>query len=173
MKNDPYQRVVDRVLTFWSQIEVAARAHQVPAGVLAGLVCQESAGKPDAKRHEPHYRWLFGIKPEHKISLPPGLRLVEDMALQKWSWGLCQVMGAVAREYGYAGHLEELLTDTATNLDLGARHLARQMKRARGDVRGALQAYNSGSIEVKNPDPYCDKVLAWVARLPQFVLTPK
>ena len=157
-REEPRQPVVDRVLAFWPEIVVAARAHGLDPATLAGLVCQESAGKPDAKRHEPGYRWDFGDDPHEHPTLPPGLSLSEDLELQKWSYGLCQIMGAVAREHGFAGHLEELLTDTAANLELGARHLARQMKRANGDARQALLYYNGGGDQA-----YDDKVLAWAA----------
>jgi hypothetical protein len=156
LREDPRQQVVDKVLAFWPEIVVAARAHGQDPATLAGLVCQESAGNPEAKRHEPNYRWDFGDDPHEHPTLPPGLSLAEDLELQKWSYGLCQLMGAVAREYGFAGHLEELLTDTATNLDLGARHLAKQMKRAKGDIRQALLFYNGGGNQL-----YDDKVLAW------------
>jgi hypothetical protein len=155
-REDPRQQVVDKVLAFWPEIVVAARNHVQDPATLAGLVCQESAGNPEAKRHEPNYRWDFGDDPGERPTLPADVSLAQDLELQKWSYGLCQLMGAVAREYGFAGHLEELLTDTATNLDLGARHLAKQMKRAKGDIRQALLFYNGGGDQ-----SYDDKVLAW------------
>ena len=72
------------------------------------------------------------------------------------SYGLCQVMGAVAREHGYSGHLEDL-ADPAINLDLGAKHLRAKIKQAHGDLRGGLLLYNGGGNKA-----YPERVLAWV-----------
>jgi hypothetical protein len=156
-RQDPRQRVADRVLAFWPEIVVAARKRGISPAIMAGLVCQESAGDPQARRYEGHYRWLFGDDAHEKACLPEGVDLAEDLVLQRYSWGLCQVMGAVAREYGFAGHLEEL-ADPAVNLGLGARHLANKIKQAKGDLRRGLLLYNGGGYKA-----YPEKVLAWAA----------
>ena len=156
-RTDPRQPVVDRVLGFKPYIVVAARKYGLPWELLAGLVCQESAGKPSARRHEPKYRWLYGDGPGERPNLPADVTLSDDLILQKWSYGPCQVMGAVAREYGYAGHLKGLL-DPEINLEYGARHLANKIKQAHGDVRGGLLLYNGGGDKA-----YPDRVEAWAA----------
>ncbi len=154
---DPRQPVVDRVLAFWPEIVVAARAHELEPAVLAGLVCQESAGKPSARRYEPKYRWLYGDGQGEHPNIPADVTLSDDLIIQKWSYGLCQIMGAVAREYGYAGYLKGLL-DPAVNLEYGARHLANKIKQAHGSVSFGLLLYNGGGDK-----QYPDKVLAWAA----------
>jgi len=45
-----------------------------------------------------------------------------ERILQRTSWGLMQIMGAVARERGFRGWLTELC-DPAVNLEWGCRHL--------------------------------------------------
>jgi len=65
----------------------------------------------------------------------------QEFADQDNSWGLMQVMLAVAREYGFAGTPEELC-DASVNITIGCMHLDRCLARARGDVFAALCRYN-------------------------------
>lgn len=156
-RTDPRQPVIDRVLGFKPEIVVAARAHSLDWWLLAGLACQESSSDPWAVNPEPLYRYLVGDDPGERLMKPAIESLADDLALQKISWGLCQVMGGVAREYGFAGWLTQLC-DPAVGLEYGARHLAAKIKQAHGDVRAGLQFYNGGG----NPD-YASQVLAWAA----------
>lgn len=159
-RTDPRQAVVDRVLALWPEITVAAWAHALDPATLAGLVSQESQGDPWAVNVEPLYRYLVGDDPGEHLSNPAIESLQDDLALQKISWGLCQVMGGVAREQGFAGWLTQLC-DPAVGLETGARHLAAKIKQAHGDLHAGLQLYNGGG------DPrYADKVLAWAAYFP-------
>ena len=63
---------------------------------------------------------------------------------QQASWGLMQVMGAVAREHGFREPFLPQLTDINTGLHYGCKHLAAQLARTRGDVDKALESYNGG-----------------------------
>lgn len=156
MFSDPRLRVVERVKCFWPDIVRAAASKGLPPALLAGLVCQESAGDPQARRFEGHYRWLFGDDIHEKIKLPSDVDLADDLVLQHYSWGLCQIMGAVAREYGFAGYMKELSEKPDLNLDIGVRHLSNKIRQARGDIRRGLLLYNGGGNR-----HYPDKVLAW------------
>src|SRR5258708_9578726 len=60
------------------------------------------------------------------------------------SWGLMQVMGQVAREFGFAEESLPELCDPATGVDVGCLVLAKRLARARGDVPAALLAWNGG-----------------------------
>ena len=104
--------VLARVIVLFALIERAAVRHKLDPYVLAGLVCQESGGEPDAARPEPIYKWLFGKTAKHKARvlklLPQWRTLTQDYYMQKISYGLCQVMGAVAREVGLEGYLTRL-----------------------------------------------------------------
>ena len=125
--------------------EVAAR-HGLDPDLVAGIVLTESAGNAWAIRQEPTYKWLF--QPEK--SKPRGSTLETELVMQKTSWGLMQIMGAVAREYGFRGWMPELCLPE-TNLEYGCTHVAVQMKRYKGDVDSALAAYNAGAAR-KNED---------------------
>ncbi len=65
----------------------------------------------------------------------------------------CQVMGAVARERGFAGPYLAELVDPAVNLNVGCAHLAGQLAWANGAEMRALAAYNGGRMGNAAP-PY-------------------
>ncbi len=153
--------VLARVRRHWPLIAAAAREHGLAPEVLAGLVAQESRGEAWATRPEPLYRWLFGddAVEARRLRMPRLRRLVAlDLYEQRISYGLCQVMGAVARELGWSGWLTELCRPEV-GLAYGARHLANLVKAAGGDLARGLLRYNGGG------DPgYPGKVQAWAAR---------
>lgn len=95
--------------------EVAAR-HSIPPAIFKGLVTHESAWNVRAFRNEPK---------------------IGDA-----SRGLTQVLLRTAQSEGYTGTAEGLF-DPATNLEYGARYLARQYRRWQ-DWPAALAAYNGG-----------------------------
>ena len=118
----------------------AADHHGLPPDIVYGVCMQESGGNPLAARYEPAYRWLV-----HDTRLRPMdcTRDTEEV-LQKISWGLMQVMGAVLREQGYGGWLTNVSGDIELQLDAGCKHLARAVRRW-GSVEAGLAAYNAGS----------------------------
>jgi soluble lytic murein transglycosylase-like protein len=63
-----------------------------------------------------------------------------------------QLMGATARELGFSEEPAQLCAPEV-NIELGARYLARQLARAKGDTRLALMRYNGTAA-------YADLVLA-------------
>lgn len=65
-----------------------------------------------------------------------------------------QLMGQVARELGFNGHLASLC-DPAVGLEWGCHYLANKLKDVNGDVHMALQRWNGGG----NPN-YADQVIA-------------
>ena len=130
-------------------------------GISPALVCaiveQESSWDPWATRFEPRYRWLYpfgGI-----IKSPCRTSNEMEIECQKTSWGLMQVMGAVAREYGYPDYLW-LLLHPEVGLSWGCRHFAAQLDRYDDDIEKAVSAYNAGHATSKNYDTYTSRVLA-------------
>lgn len=159
------EAVVSLVRSYGPLVRKIAEQAGVSASVLAGLVCQESQGKTWASRPEPFYRWIWGGKsstlPLLKRLLPNWRTPEQDHYMQRVSWGLCQVMGAVAREAGMGGYLTQLC-DPATGLHYGAGHLALCIRRAGGNVYGGLRRYN-GNPESPKTAKYADAVLAWAS----------
>jgi len=163
-----------------------AAAHGLPPLLITALVEQESAGDPYAWNPEPRYRYLWDVKrqapfrtltdAERVSEIPPhdfptlGGDRDQEWWGQQASWGLLQMMGAVARERGFRGvYLTELL-DPVVNLEYACRHLSWLKSRfyfAYG-WGGVIAAYNAGGPRRTVTGPYenqgyVDQVLA---RLP-------
>ena len=157
----------------------AAVKHQLPIGLVRAVVHVESSGDPWAMNAEGAYRYLWDVTrnapfrrlngheaamstpPEDFPSLLPADRDTE-WAGQRASWGLMQVMGAVAREHGFTGPFLTELCDVATGLEYGGRHLARLLRGAKGDVALALARYNGGGLPNERAWAYARKVQALV-----------
>lgn len=76
---------------------------------------------------------------------------------QATSWGLMQVMGAVARELGFDGPMPQLC-DPHYGIKYGAKKLS-QLLTKHGPAPLALSAYNAGSPNSKAGAKYAQKVL--------------
>lgn len=157
----------------------AARTHALHAGLLQAQVIVESNGDPWAWNPEPRYRYLWNVKAngpfrqltqvELNAGTPPAdFRSLAGDPDQEWwaqraSWGLLQVMGAVARERGFKGAYLTQLADPATNLGIGCAHFVALLKWANGDAEMALAAYNGGKAgNVARPfrnAAYADRVM--------------
>lgn len=84
---------------------MAKRFHLDPLWIKA-IILQESGGNPWALRYEKNYSYLFQPKifaKHHLISLDT------EIETQKMSWGLGQLMGALARQQGHTGLMAELV----------------------------------------------------------------
>lgn len=165
-------------------IEQVAPGHGLEPDLVEAVVLTESGGNPSAWNPEQHYRYFWNVrtgKPfrpvttdEIKSEFPPRdfPCLAGDPDQEWWaqqaSWGLMQLMGAVARELGYrAPYLGELLRDDVANLRLGCRHLASQIAWAQGDVDLGLRAYNGGRGGARQPQTahYPVKVRGFLAQI--------
>lgn len=125
--------MLDLIRQIASQVGVypnlAVAIAQVESGLVASRVRYES--------HWPHFvaPALFAKK--------LGISVETETQLQKFSWGMMQVMGAVARELLYDGHLTELIRPE-TGILYGCRKLKNLS--ARWPMRDDLiAAYNAGS----------------------------
>ena len=143
-----------------AQSDAAALAHGLDPLVVAALIQVESGGQPWAWNPEPVYRYLWNVRDavpfrpmtvsELRSKYPPSdfPCLAGDPDQEYWgqqaSWGLMQIMGAVARERGYRDPYLTALCDVDTNLALGCEHFRVQLVWAHGDVEKALGAYNAG-----------------------------
>lgn len=127
---------------------VAAAAHGLDPALVCAVCHHESANwKQWAIRYEPAFYTVY-------IEKMVGLSATEKTA-RAFSYGLMQIMGQTAREFGFAGDFLTELLDPIQGLEYGCRKLARCMERSNGDVRAALLQYNGGSDK-----SYPDKVLA-------------
>lgn len=157
-------------------IAAAAATHGLPQEIVAAVVQVESGGNPWATRFEAKYPYLWDVNANAAMRTVwqytplggfPSLRGCSghtEWASQKTSWGLMQVMGAVARERGFRGVFLSQLCDPATGLDIGCKHLKHLYSRhhdGRG-WKGVLAAYNAGSPTNGTGLAYAAKVLGLV-----------
>jgi hypothetical protein len=163
-------------------VERVAARHRLDADLVQAICLVESEGRRHAWNPEPKYRWFWDVKakrpfrrvtdaeiaskfPPDDFYAPQGWRGKEADAEwwgQQASWGLMQVMGAVAREFGFQEVDLPRLSEASYGLELGCAVLARRMKWAHGDVLKAAAAYNAGEGGWLNGQGYAAKVLhAW------------
>jgi soluble lytic murein transglycosylase-like protein len=116
---------------------------------LVAAVCeQESEWEPGAVRFEPAFLQRY-IAPMKLLSFLESLD-------RSTSWGLMQIMGQTAKEFGYAGDLPAL-RDPATAVIYGCKKLQKCFL-VHGDRETALLAYNGGSNHL-----YPQQVIARIA----------
>jgi len=149
------------VAEFRPLIDKAATRNGLDPLVIVAQVQVESDGNPMAWNPEPRYQWLWDLRlrrPFRRLdpseiereTPPPDFRCYAGDPDQEWwaqqaSWGLLQVMGAVARELGCSDdYLTVLIYKPEEGLDFGCRALAAQLRATNGDLRSALARYNGG-----------------------------
>lgn len=163
---------------FMEVIRAHAERNMIEPSIVYGVIMQESSGNQHAYNPEPKYRYLWDVNknrpfrrltskeiisetPPHDFPTLAGDRDQEWWA-QQASWGLMQCMGAVLREYGYADpFIPAIVCDVGKQIEIGARHLGRQIKRH--GLHGGISAYNAGSPTRAN-EHYVQRVLKF-ARL--------
>lgn len=134
--------------------------HNLEPGMVRAIVSVESGFDPYAFRPEPHYRWLWDVRakaPFRKLTdieagsiTPPadfpflGGSRQQEWTAQRSSFGLMQIMGALARELGFVGPFLTMLVDVDINLALGCRHLEGLLRWSEGNGDKAIGAYNAG-----------------------------
>ncbi|MFP5223119.1 MAG: transglycosylase SLT domain-containing protein [Acidobacteriota bacterium] len=169
-----------------AMIDAAAKAHGLPAGIVAAIVQVESSANTFAARYEPDYPYLWNVstgkayrvRPAERsldrapadFSAPRGVSVHTEWISQQTSYGLMQVMGAVARELGFAWPFLTQLCDPSVGMEFGCRLLAK-LKRtylAKYGWEGVLRGYNGGPgavVNVTNPE-YPAKIKAAMGGAP-------
>lgn len=138
-----------------------ATTYNLPVNLVKAICMVESSGIATKFRYEPGYRWLLG-----NVTL---MNPTEQVG-QKCSWGLMQVMGAVARELGFHGDFPELCATPALGIDYGCRHLKRYYVQYNG-WPDTVASYNAGHPtkigERYANQSYVDQVYRWWNHLDQ------
>lgn len=136
-------------------IDDTAQRYQLDADLLEAQMIIESSGRPDAFAFEAAFyqRYVVGKHLPYSALGP----------LAACSYGLLQILFAVAYELGFRGRPEDLFVP-AVGLDLGARKLRQLVDWAAGDVEQALCAYNGGTahncVRPFAQQAYADRVFA-------------
>lgn len=127
-----------------------ARKYGLDPYIVCAVCEQESGWNPTAIRFEPAFEARY-IKPALPDA-PTTRELTEAI-----SFGLMQVMGEVAIEFGWAGKFLTELCDPDMGVDFGCRKLQKCFA-THPDAEQALLAYNGGGNQF-----YGKQVLARVA----------
>jgi len=156
-------------------IQRIAGHYALPFPLVKAIIQVESGNDFHAWRAEPPYRYLVDVRtrrPFRKLTAeetvsetaPPDFPYFLGLSSrdtewwgQQSSWGSMQIMGAVAREYGYTGHFPGLCT--IKGVEFGCEHLSRLVKRyALGrDLRPAIAAYNAGSPRYRHENEFVNQ----------------
>lgn len=122
-------------------------------GLDIAMVCavceQESTWYPYAVRYEPAFY--------ERYIVPMKLTDITSAQMRSTSWGLMQMMGQTALEFGFTGRSFAELCDPDTGIDFGCRKLQKCFATHGADESG-LMAYNGGGNA-----QYGQQVLARVA----------
>src|ERR1035437_1537296 len=103
----------------WALCKVSGPQYGITPSLLAALAWKESSFDPYAWNPEPKYRYFVDVRTETPFrrvtdaevasKFPPAdFRSLKGDPDQEWwgqqaSWGLCQLMGAGARQLGFHG----------------------------------------------------------------------
>lgn len=146
-------------------VNCIAAQHGLDPCLALAIAEQESGWRPWAHKYEPGYRWLWPSRSE--MYCPRGVTRSTELVAQMTSWGLMQVMGAVAREHGFRAAFLAELCDPATGAEYGCRLLAHLLSRW-PRVEDAVSSYNAGHPTWEQPEgnaEYVRSVMARVTRL--------
>jgi soluble lytic murein transglycosylase-like protein len=120
--------------------DAAALSHDLDANLVKAIITVESNWNPKVSRFEP--AWRYTVFPRAWASRV-GVTELTEITLQSMSIGLTQVMGSVAREFGFADNLSDLFRPEV-NLEYGCRKLASLVKKY-PDEMDVIASYNAGS----------------------------
>ncbi|TXH10635.1 MAG: lytic transglycosylase domain-containing protein [Spirochaetes bacterium] len=112
----------------------------LPEDLVLGIVWVESKGDPGALRHEPDYPHLW------EVPFFAGMfhwTMNTEAEIQRFSFGLMQIMLATARWRGFSFHPKELF-EPKTGLTWGCFHLSELYAKYK-KWPDAVSAYNQGS----------------------------
>lgn len=127
-------RIPESVLR-WTSVVEKNRHPGVRTELILAMIWQETdpIGDRYSYRYEPGYKYFFHFKSKRSLYAKwKNEADNRDFALkelgptefhaQSASWGLLQIMGAVAREYGFGGSMPELC-DPELNIRLATKYL--------------------------------------------------
>lgn len=128
--------------------------HNVPPEIVLGMIDREATENQWAVRYEPGFLARY-VMPQYKA----GKLDITETYTRAMSWGVMQIMGETAREFGFEGKYLSQLCDPVFGIEYGCRKLAACVKSHPDNIEAALEAYNGGA----NPS-YGKEVLALSAK---------
>lgn len=163
----------------WPEIYEITEEFGIEPRLVAAIIQKESGGVPLRTRMEGKWdtdlktmtvtsRYLF--EPE-RFATKLGISKATEVAQQRMSWGLMQVMGSTARGEGFDDHLPILL-EPSNGIYWGCVVLKTKMKKYES-LKAVISSYNAGSVRYLPTGPtltftnqkYVDGVLSLMAEL--------
>ena len=146
-------------MKYLAQVTHYASSARLDPYLVMAMIEKESGYNPWAYNPEPRYGYLWDVhrqepfrrltqaesyseRPPDDFRSPRGAARDAEWWGQQASWGLLQMMGAVARERGFTGTFLPALCNIQTSLSLGTEYL-RMLIDTYGEV-GGVAAYNAG-----------------------------
>jgi soluble lytic murein transglycosylase-like protein len=114
-----------------------AAKYSLDAAIVAAVIEQESGWNPWCVRFEPAFLQRY-VKPANPVA--PTTQEITRAT----SFGLMQVMGLTAMEFGWRGSFLTELCDPDNGVDFGCRKLQKCFGESHGAPETALLAYNGG-----------------------------
>lgn len=93
-----------------SAVEKHSTLSNIPMRFLYALILTESNFNQFAIRHEPNYKWVYSPK---EMAAVLKISKEEVVKIQKYSYGVCQIMGAVFHELSF-----NIMPDEMYNIDV-------------------------------------------------------
>lgn len=148
-------------------VELEAATQKLDPILLLAICTHESSFDPFRAKTEASYRWL-SLPNGHALRL--GITYETEVALQSISYGLMQIMGATARQFGYNGQLAELAGNPSISLHFGTLYLQHCLK-LYPKLEDTISAYNAGHPEeiangIYRNQSYEDAVKKFMAEKP-------
>lgn len=158
----------------------------LPKGLVPAVCHQESGWNPWAIRAERLYRYNWDVqqgKPFRKLTpaelhaelpppdffSPPGCSRTTEWWQQDMSFGLMQVMGAVARELGCQEPFLSCLCQPEVGMGYGCKLLRQHYDTYQGSIPHVLAAYNGGPWSAsKTPFPNAQYVNEVIQKMQQY-----
>jgi len=138
--------------------EKYAKESNIDTDLVYSIISVESGWNVYAMRYEPTYKWLY-----YPRVFAEKLAITEftEEHLQKFSYGIMQLMGAVCREYGFEKELVKMI-EPENNLIIGCKFIKKLFDKY-GNENDVISAYNQGSNKKTETGSYknqlyCDKV---------------
>lgn len=167
-KSLPWPEIYEITEDFGIEPKLVAAIIQKESGGVCLRTRMEGKWDTDLKTMTATSRYLF--EPE-RFGKSLGISKATEVAQQRMSWGLMQVMGSTARCEGYEGHLPMLL-EPETGIYWGCTVLKTKMRKYES-IKAIVASYNAGSVRYLPSGPtlqftnqrYVDDVLALMAEL--------
>jgi len=135
-------------------IKENADKYKIDKDIISAIISTESGFDINSVRYEQDYRWIYKLEDTTKLV---GCTKETMLMMQKTSWGLMQLMGAVYYELG-GSNWATILLSPGVNLKFACEHLANLIKRySLSNPADIYAAYNAGSIKKMKSGEYVNQ----------------